>query len=182
MCVCLCRSGGGQCAGGRVSADVCGLQGEVWRPEEPQTAAHRTALHLYLTTPPCPLLPPHHLTLSHQPPPLRLGPPLTETSASSALAGRGACWDAELEHFLGAGPSRLAVWSPSGLPLPLLLRETVGPHELIDRDWTQRGGAGEGGREGGTERVLTSPFFPPRETFYICRHRLVRVEAATACC
>lgn len=176
--MCLCRSGGGQCAGGRVSADVCGLQGEVWRPEEPQTAAHRTALHLYLTTPPCPLLPPHHLTLSHQPPPLRLGPPLTETSASSALAGRGACWDAELEHFLGAGPSRLAVWSPSGLPLPLLLRETVGPHELIDRDWTQRGGA----REGGTERVLTSPFFPPRETFYICRHRLVRVEAATACC
>lgn len=66
---------------------------------------------------------------------------------------------------MGAGPSRLAVWSPSGLPLPLLLRETVGPHELIDRDWTQRGGAGEGGREGGTERVLTSPFSPLEKHF-----------------
>lgn len=143
--MCLCRSGGGQCAGGRVSADVCGLQGEVWRPEEPQTAAHRTALHLYLTTPPCPLLPPHHLTLSHQPPPLRLGPPLPPAPLWQGEVHAGTQnWNI----FLGAGPSRLAVWSPSGLPLPLLLRETVGPHELIDRDWTQRGGAGEGGREG----------------------------------
>lgn len=52
VCVCVCRSGSGQCAGGRLSADVCGLQGEVRRPEEPQTAAHRTAVHLYLTAPP----------------------------------------------------------------------------------------------------------------------------------
>lgn len=65
--VCLCRSGSGQCAGGRLSADVCGLQGEVWWPEEPQTAAHCTAVHLYLTTLPCPPLTPHHPTLSHQP-------------------------------------------------------------------------------------------------------------------
>lgn len=55
--LCVCRSGGGQCAGRCLSADVRGLQGEVWRPEEPQTAAHGAALHLHLTTPPPPSSP-----------------------------------------------------------------------------------------------------------------------------
>lgn len=180
--MCLCRSGGGQCAGGRVSADVCGLQGEVWRPEEPQTAAHRTALHLYLTTPPCPLLPPHHLTLSHQPPPSPPRPP-SYRDFRQLRSGRERCMlGRRTGTFFGCGAESSGGLEPQRASPPSPPTGTVGPHELIDRDWTQRGGAGEGGREGGTERVLTSPFFPPRETFYICRHRLVRVEAATACC
>lgn len=86
--------------------------------------------------------------LSHQPP--RLGP----LSASSALAGSGACWDAGLEHF-GEGASCLADWSLSGLPLPLLLRELWVPANRMTETGHKKG---EQGREGGTERVLTSPF------------------------
>lgn len=93
---------------------------------------------------PCPPLPPNQPRLSHQPPLPR--PSLSEAFTSSALAGRRACWNAELEH-IGAVLSCPAVCL-SGIPLPLLLGEQWVPMNWMTENGQKEGEQGREGRRG----------------------------------
>lgn len=149
--LCLCRSGSGQRSGGRLPADVCGLQREVWRPEEPQTAAHCTAIHLHLTTSsvstiPSPVLP-------HQPP--ALAPSYRDFSQLSS--GMERCMlghrTGTLRHF---GAESSGTLKPQWASLPSPPTERLGPFEPNDRSWTQKGG------KGGDGAGATPPLPPPK--------------------
>ena len=65
--------------------------------------------------------------------------------------------------FFGCGAESSGGLEPQRASPPSPPTGTVGPHELIDRDWTQRGGAGEGGRDrAGADFTL----FPPLEKHF----------------
>lgn len=137
--MCVCRSGGGERAGGRLSADVCGLQREVRRPEEPKAAAHCSACNLHLTMPLSPWKHPHHLTPS--------APYFGPSPPALLWRGSSACWDGGLNLLgLNMGPRRQAS--------PPSLRENCAPFKLD----TRRRGSSRG-PEGGTHPPETQRHF-----------------------